>query len=333
MGHQFFFTPFILDKLPAPSHGFDVFQDLSEPRLRVYITSRGVTTFFVRKRVNNRDKRIIIGKYPEITVEQARAAVPEILTRVTTMPRHRRAVTFKRLITMYMENRVRRSEYSRTKLERAINRHLASLFDKNITKISSDDVRNVIAAISGPAISGRMQELLQSVFSYAIDSGFVCENPVVHLDKIPRIRHACPLNKIRFQRLMTAINETENQNLRAAFLMLVYGFTPKSQIFAMQWRDLDFNLCMWGERPLADAAVVVLQDVPQNGRWVFPGRGRGHLTDPRYAWRHVVSIAGMPQLTMDDVYKYLTRQLVWTPNKAQLRENMNNLLNDLTSPL
>ncbi len=333
MGHQFFFTPFILDKLPAPSHGFDVFQDQSEPRLRLYITSRGVTTFFVRKRVNNRDKRIIIGKYPEITVEQARAAVPEILMRVSTPPRRRRAVSFKRLIAMYMENRVRRSDYSRMKLERAINRHLSTLFDKNITQITPDDIRGVVGAISGPAISGRMQELLQSVFSYAIDSGFVHENPVAHLDKIPRVRHACPLNKIRFQRLLAAIDGAETANLRAAFLMLAYGFLPKSQIFAMQWHDLDFNLCTWGERPLADAAIVVLQDVPQNGRWVFPGRGRGHLTDPRYAWRRVVTAAGMPQLTMDDVYKFLNRQLIWSSNKEQLRENMNTLLNDLTSPL
>ena len=35
MAHQFFFNPFILDNLPAPATGFDVVQDLSEPRLRM----------------------------------------------------------------------------------------------------------------------------------------------------------------------------------------------------------------------------------------------------------------------------------------------------------
>ena len=35
MAHQFFFNSYILDSLPAPEAGFDVVQDLSEPRLRM----------------------------------------------------------------------------------------------------------------------------------------------------------------------------------------------------------------------------------------------------------------------------------------------------------
>ena len=66
MAHQFYFNPYILDNLPAPATGFDVVQDISEPRLRMYITSRGVKTFFVRKRVRGKDKRILIGKYPDV---------------------------------------------------------------------------------------------------------------------------------------------------------------------------------------------------------------------------------------------------------------------------
>ena len=79
MAHQFFFNPFILDNLPAPATGFDVVQDISEPRLRLYVTSRGVKTFFVRKRVHGRDKRIIIGNYPAMDVEDARSAVAGVL--------------------------------------------------------------------------------------------------------------------------------------------------------------------------------------------------------------------------------------------------------------
>ena len=48
MAHQFYFNPYILDNLPAPSSGFDVVQDVSEPRLRMYITSRGIKSFFVK---------------------------------------------------------------------------------------------------------------------------------------------------------------------------------------------------------------------------------------------------------------------------------------------
>lgn len=330
MAHQFFFNPFILDNLPAPRTGFDVVQDLSDPRLRMYITRRGVKTFFVRKRVHGRDKRIIIGNYPDIDIEDARAAVPEILARAAqkTKTRHRQ-ITFRKFLDLYLTNRVRRGEYSREKLVRAINRHLSPLFDKNLSDITQDDITNVIANISGRAIAGRMQELLQSFFNYACETGYARENPVSDLPRVEQNRRVRPLNKFGFNKLIVAINEEENQILRAAFLMLIYGFATKSQVFAMQWSELDFNHYTWDSRPLSDAAVVVLQNLPQDGRWVFPGRGRGHLTDPRLAWRRVAARAGIPNLTMDDVYKFLMRQLVWVSDKEDFRVNMNQLLNEI----
>ena len=99
MAHQFFFNPFILDNLPTPASGFDVVQDLSEPRLRMYVTSRGVKTFFVRKRVRGRDRRIIIGNYPDMDIETARGAVPEILATASIAPRvHRKKITLKKFL-------------------------------------------------------------------------------------------------------------------------------------------------------------------------------------------------------------------------------------------
>ena len=128
MAHQFFFNPFILDNLPAPATGFDVVQDMSEPRLRMYVTSRGVKTFFVRKRVHGRDKRIIIGNYPDTDIEVARGAVPEILATAMERPRvHRKKITLKKFLDIYLEKRVRRNSVSRDKLERAIKRHLSAL--------------------------------------------------------------------------------------------------------------------------------------------------------------------------------------------------------------
>ena len=75
--------------------------------------------------------------------------------------------------------------------------------------------------------------------------------------------------------------------------------------------------------------LLLLQDLPQDGEWVFMGRGRFHLTDPRVAWKRIVTSAGVPSVTMDDVHKFLMRALVWNPDKDILRENMNDLLTDL----
>lgn len=330
MAHQFFFNPFILDNLPAPSVGFDVVQDISEPRLRMYITSRGVKTFFVRKRVHGKDKRIVIGNYPDVDIETARGAVATVLENALQKPTiHRKKITLKKFLDIYLEKRVRRNSVSRDKLERAIKRHFVQILDKNISDITVDDIKGTIEKIPGRAIAGRMQEFLQSVFKCAIDMGYLKQNPIVGLPKIQQNRRVRPLNKAGFHRLINVIEQEKDQNLRAAFLMLIYGFAPKSQVFSMQWRDLDFNHYTWCDKPLSDMAVVLLQDLPQDGRWVFPGRGRGHLTDPRIAWKRIAVAAGIPNLTMDDVNKFLMRQLVWASDKEDLRENMNVLLNEV----
>ena len=97
----------------------------------------------------------------------------------------------------------------------------------------------------------------------------------------------------------------------------------------MAWEDLDFNHDMWLSRPLSDKAIVLLQDLPQDGHWVFAGRGGIHLTDPRTAWRRVVTAAGIPNLTMDDVYKFLMRQVVWASDREDFRANLNALLDEI----
>lgn len=332
MAHQFFFNPYILDNLPAPAKGFDVVQDISEPRLRMYVTSRGIKTFFVRKRVHGKDKRIIIGNYPDVDIEDARGMVPNILAdAVKKPPVRRKKISFKQFVDLYLGNKIRRGEDSKMKLIRAINLHLSDLFEKNVSEITADDIQKSIEKIKGNAIAARMQELLQSIFNYAIDTGYVKKNPTIGLKKIVQVRRVRPLNLSGFRRLVKSIEQENNLIVRSAFLMLIYGFAPRSKIFSMAWEDLDFNHDMWNGRPLSDRAIVLLQDLPQDGQWVFAGHGGMHLIDPRTAWKRVVDRAGIPNLTMDDVNKFLMRRVVWASDREDFRENINRLLDDVLS--
>ncbi len=330
MAHQFFFNSYILDSLPSPETGFDVVQDLSEPRLRMYITQRGVKSFFVRKRINGRDKRIIIGKYPETDIEEARTKVAEVLDNATKkIPARRKKILFRDFVDLYLNHKVRRGEDSLNKLKRSINTHFKDFFDKNIQDLTDSELKAVLDNIAGRAMALRMQELLQSIFNYAVDMGYRKDNPMDNMPRIVVVRRERKLNKSGLQRLMNAIKKEKDINLRSAFYMLVYGFAPKTKVFKMRWEDLDFNHDMWSDMPLSDRAILLLQDMPQDGEWVFMGRGRFHLTDPRTAWKRVVTNAGMPNLTMDDVYKFLMHALVWNPDKDNLRNNMNDLLDEL----
>ncbi len=327
MAHQFFFNSYILDNLPAPATGFDVVQDISEPRLRMYITSRGAKTFFVRKRVHGRDKRIIIGAYPEMDIETARGMVVNVLeTASKKIPIRRKKLSFREFWDIYLKEKVRRCEDSEVKLVRAVNLHLKGLFDKSISEISKFDIEQVIEKINGRAVAARMQEVLTSIFKYAIEQGFVKNNPVSGLPKIEQKKRVSPLNEEKVLHLIDAIKAQESEVMRNAFLMLIYSFLPKNKVLSMRWEDLDFNHYMWRDWPLSDVAVVLLENMPQDSDWVFVGRCKNHLADPRTAWHAVTTAAGIPGLRMDDVYKFFMRRLVWASDREELRVNMNSLL-------
>jgi hypothetical protein len=331
MSHQFFFSPHILDNLQIPQSGFDVVQDISEPRLRLYITARGVRTFFTRKRVRGRDQRIIIGRYPAVSIEAARAAVSEkIAALVAPIPKRRNMIVFDRLFAVYAARRINRSSESMKKLERAAARHWAPLMNREVAGISALDLQKVhenIASGTGAATANRMLEILKSIFKFAIAAGHIRDNPSEKLRKVAVKRRRRELSPEEFGRLLSAIKKEKNYVLRAAFMMLAFGFIPKSAVFSMRWRDLDFNSDTWRDRPLSDPAVVLLRNIPQSGPWVFPSRGR-HLTDPRKSWSSLVDAAGLTGVQMNDVYKFLSRRLVWSPNREQLRKNMNLIISD-----
>lgn len=76
------FTKKTLSNIAAPASGRIYVHDGSEKGLSVYVTTSGAVTFFVRKRINGRDERIVIGRFPDISIEQARQKAMEIKSQV-----------------------------------------------------------------------------------------------------------------------------------------------------------------------------------------------------------------------------------------------------------
>ncbi len=328
MAHSFYFSPHILDNLHAPQTGFDVVKDTEEPRLCMYITSRGAKSFFVRKRIGGRDIRIIIGNYPEVDIDVARTAVDKVLANASKKtPVRRRPIVFRIIFNNYIENKVKRADESRIKLVRTARRHLGPIMDKIISEISTADINDTINKIRGVTIRNRMRDLVVGIFNFAMQGGFTKSNPAAEIPKMAENRRIRTINDESVRRLHSAITNMEDLNLRAAFLMLVYSFTNKTRVFSMRWDDLDFNNYTWCGLPLSDNAVTLLNNLPQDGDWVFPGARRGgHLTDPRTAWRKLTALARTPGLQMDDLHKFIMRKLTWSPDREALRDNMNTIL-------
>lgn len=66
------FTKDNLDRLPIPDTGRSFFSDNKVPSLRIQVTATGAKSFQVVRRLGGKVKFITLGRYPDMTPEQAR---------------------------------------------------------------------------------------------------------------------------------------------------------------------------------------------------------------------------------------------------------------------
>jgi integrase len=327
---QFFFYPHILDNLNVPDKGFDVYQDMGDKRLRIYVTARGVKTFFIRKRVRGKDVRIILGNYPKLSIDSARVMIDVMIEKIVTAPTSgKKRVHFSRMIKMFMSDKIHRIPKSEQKLQRTIDNLLAPLMGKYINEITTDELIKLnddIEKNHGCATANRMREFVKSMYSYAIMKNFVNENPVVGVNAKIEKRRQSKLTNTDLKKIISKIHKMENPVLQGAFLMLVYGFMQKTKVFSMNWNDLDLKKDFYENVPLSDNAAVLLRNMPQSGKWIFPNGHGSHIVDPRASWGKLITSAGLEDVQMNDCTKLLRRQLKWSGNPETLRDNMNSVL-------
>lgn len=117
MSKRLNFTKESLLQIPVPGKGKrEVYLDAKTAGLQVRVTDTGVKTFSVYRRVKGGPpKRITIGRFPEVTIEQARRQAAKINADIadganpaSVKRAHREELTFGELFTEYGERHGRK---------------------------------------------------------------------------------------------------------------------------------------------------------------------------------------------------------------------------------
>lgn len=69
------FTKRVLDRLTLPSEGVAYFYDKDTKGLAISVGKTGRKSFLLYRRIQGRPERIKIGRYPDVSIEQARKTV------------------------------------------------------------------------------------------------------------------------------------------------------------------------------------------------------------------------------------------------------------------
>ncbi|ETD90861.1 tyrosine-type recombinase/integrase [Rhodobacter capsulatus] len=323
------FTKAALAKLaPAPKGAKLYYYDEREAGLVLAVTAGGAKSFYLYKRIEGRPERLLLGRFPDLSIENARKAAQEAKGQIAqgvNPQKERRAVrdemTFGALFDEYLEKYSKVHKRSWAYDEREVNKFLSHWFKRKISSIDKTEVERLHARIgkeNGPYQANRLLERIRSIFNKAIDWGWAGVNPAVGIQKFREKSRDRFLQPDELPRFFEALSHEPNEAARDFFMLSLLTGARKSNTLAMRWKDINFTTETWRieETKNADPLTVHLprqavdllkaRKLASDSPWVFPAdSASGHLADPKKAWARILKEAGIENLRIHDLRRTL----------------------------
>jgi integrase len=340
-------TKKLIDATPKPPKQQQVF--LRDDSLRGFglKVTHGSKTFFVEKNIHGRSRRFCIGRYGDVTLEEARTLAHEEMVKIAhgknpieeRRQQRRKAPTFGDLIDLYTARHLP-TKKSRINDEGILKNHLSHWRPRLLASISRADIIELHTRIGtqpstvirpgqpkakpAPRLANTVLTLLHSLFNLGTDWGlYTGTNPATRIKKFPgksRDRFVTPLELPRF---WAALAADPNPFVRVAFLVSLLTGARRNEVLTMQWSDIDFTQGTWRIPetkagrvhilPLPRHVLMQLAELPRfkDNPFVFVGRwGRGHLVNVSKPWKRIRSAAGIEDVRLHDLRRTLGSWLV-----------------------
>ncbi len=172
------FTKTALDKLSCPSGKNDVvFHDEALPGLQLRVWASGKKVFTVRCKLDGKAKRVSLGQYPAMTIEQARAKARQELAHIfdgidpNALKKADRAkkITVGQCLEDYLSTRSNLKESTATTYRNALNQHVPSWMNKPLLWVTRDriEAKHKEIGSKSPTSANKVMRILRALFEYA----------------------------------------------------------------------------------------------------------------------------------------------------------------------
>lgn len=324
MKTKFNFTQATLVNLaiPSKSEKHYIVRDSSQRGLILMVNYGGTKTFYFRTKFKRKKTMIKIGVFPYIDVETARSKAFSLYSGIRNgdLQQNKLVLTLNELFfDEYLPKYAKIFKKSHTwqENERVFNRHFVALKDKNISELDRNTIdtwHKSIGKNNGVYMANRCLALMRHMLNMAIDWGFMQTNPATHIKQYREIARDRFLQPDEIHNFISALQTSENTQLKHFILLLLFTGQRKSNILSLRWENV--NLCnnilylpdtknnQPQQIPLTQQAIDVLNDIGiKNSGWVFPSDNSksGHLENPKRFWQQVTRIANIHNLRMHDL--------------------------------
>jgi integrase len=270
--------------------------DTAKPSFGVRVTDRGVVSFFVMRRLPGKPQpvRVALGRYPEITLAEARkratAALGDLVSGVHPRERERaerlaaakkRASTFGALVNQYLD---RRASERRTHKEigRIVRRYLLDRWASiTVTDIGRADVLELVEEVrarSGRHAARQALTYASSVLAYGCARGYggLEINPCRMVKAGDLLGTFKPRQRTLTDSEIGKIWNAADDYPAGAFIrVLILTAARRAEVANMTWDELDLDAGLWTlagsrtkngepeEKPLSTLAADLLRSLPR----------------------------------------------------------------------
>lgn len=321
-------TKSFVDKTCPPlSKDQAFFRDSLIPGFALRVTSGGAKSFIVEKRINGRLKRITLGRYGNLTVEQARTEAMKVLGKVATggdpvaekRERYARSVTLLEVFNDYLATRKDLKDSTVHDYTRIMNKSFEDWLQKPIADITKDMVEKKHSALGerSPARANNSMRVLRALINHAMDKYEDAKgNPIILFNPVQRLSKTRAWYKV--ERRKNLIRPTQlkpwyeatlqlNQETTRDYLhFLLFTGLRKTEGAQLRWEDVSFEEKTFtipdtknGEShtlPLSDfiEELLLRRFESRQSFFVFPSdSSSGYIQDPRKAILKVSELSGV----------------------------------------
>lgn len=297
--------------------------------LKLTVRPSGVKTFILYRKAFGKPERFTIGRYPDLSIEQARKKVTELNNLIAKGLHPKEIERAEKLETSlgdcfkkYLNQHAKVHKKTWDEDESQFNRYLKQWQEKKLSKIKREDIQKLhtdIGKNNGIYAANRLLATLRCMFNKTIEWGWEHPNPAIGIKKFREKSRDRFIQADELPRFFKALNEEPNTDARDYVLMSLLTGARKTNVLSMRWEDISTTQKTWrivetknGDShtiPLVPAAINLLTkrfESRQSDKWVFPGRGKkGYLDDPQKAWRRILERANITDLRLHDLRRSL----------------------------
>ena len=344
MNGLFFSTDREIQNLKPQEKRYSV-KDKLNNGLFVEVWDSGTKTWHYRYSLNGKQERLVIGRYPDLSLKEARQVRDESASLVAKgiSPKKDKAkpksILFKDYGERYLNEVIRKERKDPYNMVLYLNNDIYPMMGSiPLDQVSIEDIRRTIwrkKEQGYDAAANQVRGLLKRMFDYAMTLGLVPFNPVLaipsrHIHKAkPRDRYLST-NEIRTY-YTTLLNSRIYRPRKLGLLLSLLTLVRKSELLKAKWEYIDFDKRIWLiPETKADSAtghsremVVYMSDqvieifrelktIAGDEPYVFVGRQSGtHISHNAFntAQKAALALTDLPPFTVHDLRRTASTHL------------------------